>query len=349
MLLLNQTTGVARAFFKKSGMSSLWKTFEENEQQKPKVKKWYIGKFAGRAPPDHLLGKRGLNHLCRWLLFLRCLVDEIEENQAKSDRKSGSDGSGEYSEEGNIENSYRDRSPTGSSATEETKKEKLFVRVVRGIRNKFTSRKLIGSIYVYRVSGLVSTAMRCKIGEEFYRKEFLNASTYSMSFSGEDDEEITGTYKRAVTMTDTILDSLERRSLSWEAAEFHDEVILTRGAKFTISGPFLGILGYSILIEISATVQSLVDSRKRYQAYRSSILRGMSFSMFKKKTSDSIENVNTLDTSSNTKSGTPGDISSPDSSKIVPQVEKAESVENVSESSSEDDSEKGKDSPHVIV
>jgi hypothetical protein len=301
-----------------------------------------------------------------FIVFLLFRLGEIEENQANIDRKSGSDGSGENPdnedyENGNIENSSRERGSAGSSGNEETKKEKMFVRVVRGIRNKFTSRKLIGSIYVYRVSGLVSTAMRCKIGEGFYRKEFLNSSTYSMSFSGE-DEEITGTYQRAVTMTDTILDSLERRAASWESVEFEDEVVLTRGAKFTVSGPFLGILGYSILIEISATVQSLVDSRKRYQAYRSSIsshnngdaggsiLRGLSFSLFKRKETNSSENISTLDKNNATKS----DVSSSnadvtDSGKIVPQEDAAEIASN---SSSEDDNEKlriGEESPHVIV
>lgn len=132
----------------------------------------------------------------------------------------------------------------------------MIVRVVRNIRNKFISRKLIGKIYIYRLSGVISTAMTCdvKLGDRMSHVE------------GEDDLcDITGQLKRAITTTDVILNSLERRSRAWNGADFNHEVLLTRGTTIGVSDPFLGIIGFSVTLELSATVQSLLASRKRFE------------------------------------------------------------------------------------
>jgi hypothetical protein len=119
-----------------------------------------------------------------------------------------------------------------------------------------------------------------------------------------------GGYKRAISMMDTILNSLERRSLNWDGIEFSDEVMLTRGIKFSISGPFIGIIGYSILVEISATVESLLLSRRRFEVNRANSIssststgrRSFSFSLFSKNGSATANNNNS-NSSSNTTSG----------------------------------------------
>ena len=80
--------------------------------------------------------------------------------------------------------------------------------------------------------------------------------------------EITGNYKRALSMTDTILNSLERRSLSWENSEFAHSTLLTRGTTIGVSDPFLGMIGWSFTLELSATAHTLYSSRRRYEAMR---------------------------------------------------------------------------------
>jgi hypothetical protein len=194
-----------------------------------------------------------------------------------------------------------EKEASATNLSEEAKKEKTFVKVVRSIRNKFTARRLIGNIYVYRVAGFVSTAMRCKINESYYFQRSQSIQTI------EDIEDVGMSYKRAITMTDTILDSLERRALNWDGVDFNNEVMLTRGAKFSISGPFIGIIGYQLLLEISATVQSLIDSRRRYEIQRSNSIssqsglsRGMSFSFFSKNNASNVNaNTPSKDTANN--------------------------------------------------
>jgi hypothetical protein len=165
-------------------------------------------------------------------------------------------------------------STTDAEGREEEKKEKMFVKVVRNIRKKFTARKLIGRIYVYRVSGFVSAAMRCNITEAHYQQR-RGLLTPSASFSGEFPgpqeslNDLSSSCQKAVTMTDSILDSLERRAMGWEgSSEIDQEIMLTRGAKFGFRGPYLGIIGYQIILEISASIQSLIISRKRLETQK---------------------------------------------------------------------------------
>lgn len=254
----------------------MWKSFDDDTQDK-EGKKWYIGKYVGRRRPSS-------NQ-----------TNSSNTNQTGGDQDSDNDSAGNYENYINPQDDGDDRaSISGKSvnSTDEGKREKLFAQVVRKIRNKVIARQLIGTIFVYRVSGFVSTAMRCKITEETYQKlesESLNGSSRDSILTTTDNGDIDGNYLRAISMTDTILDSLERRSLSWANVDYNEEVMLTRGAKMGIQGPLLGIVGYNISIEISATAQSLIASRRRFEAKRTMSMSGrqssfsaraMSFSMF---------------------------------------------------------------------
>lgn len=223
------------------------------------------------------------------IIIVRCLssieksvsisIDDGSSQQRKSDDSEGQNRTSSDEQRQLDENEDQlDRESVGSTS-EDAKNEKMFVRVVRSIRTKFMSRRLIGNIYVYRAAGFVSTAMQCQIGETDY------FSTPAGSLHSVDALDGAGLgYKRAVTMTDTILDSLERRAMSWDGVDFNGEVTLSRGAKFSLAGPFIGIVGYTLSLEISATVQSLIDSRKKFLTHRtpsmsfSNLARSLSFS-----------------------------------------------------------------------
>lgn len=153
------------------------------------------------------------------------------------------------------------------SEGEEGKNEKVFVRTVRTIRNKFVGRKLEGIIYIRRVSGIAAAAMTCRI-----------SSTDTVSDGFEDDlTDLPSQCQRAITGTDMILDSLERRSRSWDGVDFNAEVSITRGLQIGVSDPFLGIIGWSFTMDITATVRSLLASRKWYEMMRASSVSRSSF------------------------------------------------------------------------
>lgn len=149
------------------------------------------------------------------------------------------------------------------SSTEETKDEKLFVRTVRSIRKKFMARKLIGNIEIYRAGAFVSTSMKCNIGEIDYERQPRPSADSQESLEG-----LSGNFLRAITMSDSLLDSMERRAMKWENSDYHDQVLLSRGTRLQLPDPFFGMLGYTLSIELTATVTSLVESRRRYLAQR---------------------------------------------------------------------------------
>jgi hypothetical protein len=144
---------------------------------------------------------------------------------------------------------------------DDDKDERFFVRFVRHIRNKFIARGLIGEIRVLRVFGFVSSSMKCKIDESYYLQ--FSQSTYGVGeeFSAEESANLNYSYRRAITVTDAILNSLEARAMSWEETDFDGQVILTRGSNFSFQDRLIGLFGYSLVVEISATVQSLINSR----------------------------------------------------------------------------------------
>lgn len=167
-------------------------------------------------------------------------------------------------------NSFDARMDEDEENVEEIVKESAICSTVRSIREKFMERKLVGKIYVHRMSGIISTAMTSHITEEDLANYILNQSseTEPLEHDPISKAELTGQYKRALSMTDTILNSLERRSVAWNGVDFTHNTVLTRGSTMGISDPFLGLIGFSFTIQLSATVQSLLASRKRFECAR---------------------------------------------------------------------------------
>lgn len=165
---------------------------------------------------------------------------------------------------------------------DEKKNEHMIVSMVRKIRNKMIARKLTGSIFVHRLSGIVVTKMTCAVSEDDLESEEVS----DQGNAYEDD--MSGNYKRALTTTDAVLNSLERRSRAWDGVSFRDDITLTRGVTVGVSDPIVGFIGFSWTFEITATVKSLLASRKRFEAARDAYqrehpsqslsTRGMSFS-----------------------------------------------------------------------
>lgn len=175
---------------------------------------------------------------------------------------------------------------------DEKKNESLIVYVTRKIRNKLIARKLVGQIFVHRLSGVVVTKMNCSVLE--------NDLPTDENDTSDPIEELSGNFKRAITMTDTVLNSLERRSRAWDGAEFIDNVTLTRGVTIGVSDPIVGLIGFSWTFEITCTVKSLLASRKRFEAARESIAqmyppgsRSSSFS-FSLSSSKQLEKLRTI-------------------------------------------------------
>jgi hypothetical protein len=105
--------------------------------------------------------------------------------------------------------------------------------------------------------------MRCKISAAYYEEQDALPPEERESFP-----DTVGGYRRAITLTDLLLDSLERRAMDWDGVDFNNSIMLTRGANFSIAGPLVGFLGYSLMLDCSATVQSLIESRKRFEIQR---------------------------------------------------------------------------------
>jgi hypothetical protein len=153
------------------------------------------------------------------------------------------------------------------------KQEAMIVKTVRSIRLKFLERQLVGRIYIYRISGIIATAITSEVTRDDIMQHLLQkAECGGLESIIHDDPlmqaELEGKYKRALSTTDTILNSLERRSLSWEGCEFGANTLLTRGSTIGVSDPFIGMMTLSFTLELSATAHSLLASRKRYEATR---------------------------------------------------------------------------------
>jgi hypothetical protein len=186
---------------------------------------------------------------------------------------------------------------------EEKKQDSMISYCIRSIREKFMKRQLVGRIYIYRISGIISTAVTSDITPDDLAQYMIDhASEMALENDPLIQAELNGTYKRALSMTDTILNSLERRSLAYaNAIEFGHSTLLTRGTTIGVSDPFIGLVNLSFTLELSATAKSLLESRMRFEAARDialnarpdvnpslsdrlgSMRESMSFSFFKSK------------------------------------------------------------------
>ena len=206
---------------------------------------------------------------------------ENESQQAEASPNEKSDGPGWYPgkyiglkkrNNGSPETGVnRDEDRDADADYEDDSKESMICCTVRKIRAKFLERQLIGRIYIYRLAGVVSTALVSEVTADDVLQHLIQKKEKGFDPLENDlmmKAELTGNYKRALSITDTILNSLERRSLSWESAAFAHNTLLTRGSTIGASDPILGMIGWSFTIELSATAHSLLSSRKRYEATR---------------------------------------------------------------------------------
>lgn len=204
-------------------------SIDEVNEEKAKASKWYPGKYMGRPKP----------------------VPKSEET---------------------TRDSHFDETEGTKQDMEDIKQEAMIVKTVKAIRAKFLQRQLVGRIYIYRISGVISTAITSDVSRDDIMDYLLKKVETSRDSVLQDDPiqqaELEGKYWRALTATDTILNSLERRSLSWEGAEFAHTTLLTRGSTVGVSDPIVGLIALSFTIELSATAHSLLSSRKRYEATR---------------------------------------------------------------------------------
>ena len=162
------------------------------------------------------------------------------------------------------------RSSFEKEEVEEKKQDSMISHCLRNIRDKFLKRQLLGRIYIYRISGIISTAVTSDITPDDLAQYMIDhASEMGMDSDPMIQAELNGTYKRALSMTDTILNSLERRSLAYaNANDFGHSTLLTRGTTIGVSDPFIGLINLSFTIELSATAKSLLESRRRFEASR---------------------------------------------------------------------------------
>jgi hypothetical protein len=147
--------------------------------------------------------------------------------------------------------------------------------------------------------------MRCKISESYYNQH--HSILTPAELAQEELDDMAGGYKRAISMTDTILNSLERRSLNWDGIEFSDEVMLTRGMKFFP----LVVLSLGLLaIQFWWKYRDALSSRRRFEVNRANSIsssisagrRSFSFSLFSK---NGTVAAATSNNNSNSTSGSP--------------------------------------------
>jgi hypothetical protein len=157
-----------------------------------------------------------------------------------------------------------------SHEEEEAEKESMICSTVRSIRMKYLERQLVGKIFIRRVFGLFSTAVSSDVTSEDIANYFLKKHEKKSAHDQDPlvQAELTGQYWRALSTVDTLLNSLERRSLAYSTADFGPSTILTRGTTIGMNDPFFHIFGFSFTLELSATAHSLIASRRRYEATR---------------------------------------------------------------------------------
>lgn len=203
-------------------------------------------------------------------------IDSIENNNDKKWYPGKLIGLMKKSKEDNkaYENNVnRDENANTTAEIEDIRQEAMIVKTVRGIRLKYLERQLTGRIYIYRMSGVIATAITSDVSSDDIGNYLLDKIEKKGSQAFYDDDQmnkadLSSNYKRALSTTDSILNSLERRSLCWLGAEFGSSTMLTRGTTIGVSDPFIGMIAFSFTIELSCTVHTLLASRKRFEAMK---------------------------------------------------------------------------------
>jgi hypothetical protein len=145
----------------------------------------------------------------------------------------------------------------------------LFIKIIRSIRQKMMNRRLFGEITLHYNVSMITTSTQCKVLEDDYEdpsKENIEGIEPGASAKINEIPDSDSTYQRAISMTDSILDALERKAMEWEKLKFSNHATLSRGAQFSINTP-IPFLTYSISLNIQASVKTLIESRKYYMEH----------------------------------------------------------------------------------
>ena len=221
---------------------------ESNDDSKSSASYWYPGKLIGVA--------RRLSGLAD-----PSEIDGVQQSQQQTVEED------ESATEPVIEN--RDDIDE-KSRIEEANKESMIAKTVRLIRSKYLERQLIGKIFIHRLSGIVSSSLTSEVTKDDIT-DYLTNMVKSEGILQHDAllrAELTGQYRRSLSTTDSILNSMERRSLSWKNCDFAHNTMISRGTVLGVKDPFVGFVGFSFTLELSATAHSLLASRRRYEASR---------------------------------------------------------------------------------
>lgn len=128
-------------------------------------------------------------------------------------------------------------------------KEHSMAKLIRAARNKYIERGLVGTITISRLSGVVTTEAECEVSAD--------------DLHDEESEEYSMYDKKAIDLMEVVIKNLEQRSVAWQSTEFKDSMTITRGASMGFYLPFFITVGFSIDIQLSATIASLLASRKK--------------------------------------------------------------------------------------
>lgn len=139
--------------------------------------------------------------------------------------------------------------------------ESIICRLVSNVRVKCLSRKLEGSFTISRETGN-KTATTCTLNAE-------------EELSEGEDAIVCGDNADAMVLTANILDSLEQRSETWQSIDFKEDIKLTGGGKVNISDGPLNLSDFAIRIEITASVVSLLNNKKKRMMSRASVAKGV--------------------------------------------------------------------------
>lgn len=124
------------------------------------------------------------------------------------------------------------------------------VILMNGARRRFLKKGLEGEITISRLTGIVTSSVSCEVSAN---------DKLGQTEEEEEEEEKTlaGHAADALSSTEAIISSLLYKSKSWAALSYAEDLSLSSDVTVGFYMPFLVIVGFSITIELRATVSSL--------------------------------------------------------------------------------------------
>ena len=92
----------------------------------------------------------------------------------------------------------------------------MILRTLRAIRNKMAGKGLEGTILLEKTIGIYLSSVECVVGK-------------GVAIEAVDESELDTKSAKVVSMADSILDNLEKRSVKWDGVRFNSSVTLCRG------------------------------------------------------------------------------------------------------------------------